>query len=25
MAIGISPSVKRELEQWFNPQRTATE
>jgi len=25
MAIGISPSVKRALEQWFNLQRTATE
>jgi len=24
MAIGISPSVKRALEQWFNLQRTAT-
>jgi len=25
MAISISPSVKRALEQWFNLQRTATE
>jgi hypothetical protein len=25
MAIGISPSVKRALEQWFHLQRTAAE
>jgi len=25
MAIGISPSVKRALEQWFNLQRAAIE